>query len=139
MIDLNNYLAPDEDLVASAIEVLKQITSNVLSANDKDNMEFPQMIVGIQNEVEVNQFRNADKQRFTLKIDIFVDQDEEFTGMRMRAVAKKLLKKLQLEQYATRYIPGTLSSPTLIDTSTSRPLWHGVILLDFEMIFMKEG
>ncbi|TLQ05479.1 hypothetical protein FEZ51_02135 [Pediococcus stilesii] len=138
MIDLTNYLPPDEDLIVSARRALMALTENVITTNDDNNVEFPQIIVGVQNDIDQPDFKNANQMRYTLKVDIYVDLDEAFIGMRMRRVVEKLLTKLQLERYASRYVPGSLSSPTLEDNSTSRPLWHGVILLDYLLIFMKE-
>lgn len=137
---MTEELYPRTDLLVSMMDTLKDLAPTILpvdKALDKKSMqeEYPQIIVQLPMKVDLPQYRNATLSRFTNHIDFYLDLDTQGDLADMLDKAEYRLMRLRLSKYPCRYVRGSLQSPQPIaDNSTSRPLWHGVILIDYEIL-----
>lgn len=136
----NSQLFPRTDLMLGQISYLKQIATTVLPADQASDpqslqLAYPQIIVQMPQRVEMPQYRNGLIGRYSSHIDFYWDFYSQSGLMNALTMAEYGLTRIALAKYPCRYIRGTQDSPQpTADNTTSRPLWHGVILMDYELL-----
>lgn len=133
-------IMPRTDLVLAQINYLKQLAPTVLPANQAANpasqqLEYPQIVVQLPQKIDLPMFRNGQVGRYSSHIDYYYDLNLQQDLMDVLTMSEYGLTRLALSRYPCRYVRGSLNAQQPIaDNSTSRPLWHGVILLDYEIL-----
>lgn len=136
----DEVLLPRTDLAASQMALLKDLAPTILPAakaidEASQQEEYPQIIIQLPQKIDMPELRNGQIGRYTTHVDFYVDLDKQGDLMDMLDKAEYRLQRLRLTKYPCRYVRGTLQSPQPIaDNTTSRPLWHGVILINYELL-----
>jgi hypothetical protein len=135
-----DYITPAVDLMCAQINSLKPIAPTVLPASQAADpktlqLEYPQIVVQLPANVDLPTYRNAQAGLYSTHIDFYYDLQLQQSLLEALAYAKYVLMRLQLSKYPCRYVRGSQNTPSPVaDTTTSRQLWHGVLLSNYEII-----
>lgn len=136
---MTDELLPRTDLAVAQINALSDLAPTIMPAgkavDEKSRQyDYPQIIVQLPQKVDLLRYKNIEVGKYTTHIDFYIDLSKQGDLADMLDKAENKLKRLVLSKYPIRYVRGSCQTPQPIaDNTTSRPLWHGVILIDYEI------
>lgn len=125
-------ISPQRDLMTSAIKTIKEITDVPVFVQGREATDkFPIIILSTGGTNPSNRSKNETRSTYTIYVDYFDTVDHQRDGDMMDNCyrIREHLQHLQLSIHNCRSFNFTQSE--MIDNSTSKPLHHVTLVLDY--------
>ena len=130
-----DIISPQRDLITSAINTITAITDGVevFDSNSSDSTEYPQIAISTGNPGDAQRAKNEQRGNYTVYADYYdVINNDHGVMMDTLFSIREYLKYLRLSNYnCTSYAYNQSAETT--DTSTSQPLRHVTITIDYQI------
>ena len=123
-------MTPEKDLLLSVKQQLKKTQVPVFDLGEQRSSKFPQIIVYLQNEQEIETLKQMDCIKVTVAVDVYENIEKQGTVLDIGCKVANLMQTLTTHEWGVQYQDSSMR-PLVDNSLQSQTLYRLAYLFDF--------